>query len=163
MRLLFRFWNEARRGAYDPLFVSNGVAGPDADVSAPVAAYRHTDIHPSGHQVERVILMQHGSYHIGDFESQPQIEHGAAVLYRGVQKAETYMLHRLTTAETRRRVLDVHARSLTNSVVSFNAAHCNLMRCETGHLNDGSFLFNGLCREAGLASTFFSIIGSAKK
>ena len=73
------------------------------------------------------------------------------MLYRGVQKAETYMLHRLTTAETRRRVLDVHARSLTNSVVSFNAAHCNLMRCETGHLNDGSFLFNGLCREAGLA------------
>ena len=45
---------------------------------------------------------------------------------------------------------DVHARSLTDSVVSFNAAHCNLVRTETGYLNDESFLFDGLCREVGL-------------
>ena len=123
VKLLFRFWNEARR---------------------------YHDVHPSGHTAERLILMQHGSYHIGEIESQPRIEQGEAVLYRGVQKAETYVLHRLTTAEIRRRVMEVHARSLTDSVVSFNAAHCNLMRCETGYLNDGSFLFDGLCREAGL-------------
>ena len=150
VRLLFRFWNQARRGAYNPLFLSNGVAKPGADVNAPVAAYRHHDVHPSGHTDERLILMQHGSYHIGDLESQPRVDQGEAVLYRGVQKAETYVLHRLATAETRGRVMAVHARNLRDSVASFNAAHCNLMRCETGYLNDGSFLFDGLCMEAGL-------------
>ncbi len=153
VRLLFRFWNAARRGARDPLFVSNGMAGPDVDVTAPVAAFRHHDVHPSGHAAECLILMQHGSYHIGEIESQLRIEHGEAVLYRGVQTAETYVLHRLTTPEIRRRVMAVHARSLTDSVASFNAAHCNLMRCETGYLNDGSFLFDGLCRETGLDPT----------
>ena len=150
VRLLFRFWNKARRGVYDPLFVSHGVAEPATDVTAPLAAFRHTDVQAPGRPFERLILMQHGSYHIGDIESQTRIEQGEAVLYRGVQTAETYVLHRLTTAETRQRVMDVHARSLTDSVVSFNAAHCNLMRCETGYLNDGSLLFDGLCRGAGL-------------
>ena len=150
VRMLFRFWNQARRGVYYPLFVSHGGAEPATDVTAPVAAYRHHDVHPTGRTTERLILMQHGSYHIGEIESQPRVDKGEAVLYRGIQMAETYVLHRLTTVETRRRVLEVHARSLTDSVVSFNAAHCNLMRCETGYLNDGSFLFDGLCREAGL-------------
>lgn len=150
VRLLFRFWNLARRGEQYPLYVSNGLAGPVTDVTAPIAAYRHTDIRESGSRAERLIWMQHGSYHIGDIDSQPLVGQGVAVLYRGVQKAETYVLHRLTTEETRRRVMDVHARSLTDSVVSFNAAHCNLMRCETGYLNDRSFLFDGLCPEAGL-------------
>jgi len=150
VRLLFRFWNAARQGAHDPLFVSNGVARPDADVSAPIAAYRYADVHPSGHTSERLIMMQHGSYHIGDIDSQSRIEHGEVVLYRGIQTAEVFVLHRLTTTETRRQVMNVHSESLTDSVISFNAAHCNLMRCETGYLNDRSFLFNGLCREARL-------------
>jgi len=70
--LLFRFWNEARRGVYDPRFVSHGMAGPAKDVKAPAAAYRYTDVQPSSHTVERLTLMQHGSYHIGDIESQPR-------------------------------------------------------------------------------------------
>lgn len=150
VRLLFRFWNPARQGAHDPLLVFNGVARPEADVRAPIAAYRHADVHPSGHASERLIMMQHGSYHIGDIDSQPWIEHGEVVLYRGIQTAEVFVLHRLTTTETRRRVMNVHASSLMDSVISFNAAHCNLMRCETGYLKDGSFLFDGLCRKAGL-------------
>ena len=163
VRLLFRFWNAARQGAHHPLFLSNGVAGTEADVTAPVAVYRHAGVHRSGHASEGLIMMQHGSYHIGNIDTQPRIEHGEVVLYRRVQTAEIFVLQRLTMAETRRRVMDVHARSLTDSVVSFNAAHCNLMRCETGYLKDGSFLFDGLCREAGLdpaapalRSTFYS-------
>ena len=53
VRLLFRFWNEARRGAYVPLFVSRGAAAIATDVTAPVAAYRHHDVHPSGHTAEQ--------------------------------------------------------------------------------------------------------------
>ena len=149
VRSLFRFWTEARRGKCHPLFVSHGIALA-GEVTAPIASYHHTDIYPSGHVSERLVLMQHGSYHIGEIESQPRFEQGDAALYRGVGTAETYLLHRLTTAEARRRVMNVHARSLTDSVVSFNTAHCNLMRCETGYLKDGSFLFDGLCHEAGL-------------
>ncbi len=58
VRLLFRFWNA---GAHDPLFVSNGVARADADVSAPTAAYRRADVHPSGHTSQHLMMMQHGS------------------------------------------------------------------------------------------------------
>ena len=72
------------------------------------------------------------------------------MLYRGIKKTETYLLQRLTTEDTRGRLMNVHARSLTDSVVSFNAVHCNLVRCETGFLNDRSFLFDSLSRAAGL-------------
>ncbi|MSV32697.1 MAG: hypothetical protein EXQ57_09270 [Bryobacterales bacterium] len=150
VRLLFGFWNRARRGDYDALYLSNGMAVPTADVTGPLAAYRHTDIHPTGSRRERLIFIQHGSYHIGDIQSQPLADRGEAVLYRGIQKAETYLLHRLTTKDIRERLTNIHARSLTDSVVSFNTVHCNLVRCETGFLNDRSFVFDGLCREAGL-------------
>lgn len=55
-----------------------------------------------------------------------------------------------STKDIRGRLINIHARSLTDSVVSFNTVHCNLVRCETGFLNDRSFVFDGLCREAGL-------------
>lgn len=149
VRLLFGFWNKARQGDHDALYLSNGMAVPTADVTAPLAAYRHTDVQPSDSAKEHLILIQHGSYHIGDIQSQPLIDRGEAVLFRGIQKAETYLLHRLTTEDIRGRLMNVHARSLTDSVVSFNAVHCNLVRCETELFNDRSFLFDGLCRLAG--------------
>ena len=154
---LFRFWNGARRSEYDVLYVSNGMVGPVADVTAPLAAYRHEDVHPYSSGKERLVLMQHGSYYIGDVQCQPLIDQGKAVLYRGIQNAETYLLHRLATDDLRARLMDVHARSLTDSVVSFNAVHCNLVRCETGHFNDRSFSFDGLCREVGLEPNDLSI------
>lgn len=150
VKLLFRFWNGARRGECEALYASNGKAGPFADVTAPLAAYRHEDVHSSGNWKERLILIQHGSYHIGDLQSQPLVDRGEAVLYRGIQNTETYLLHRLTNVDTRVRLNSVHAKSLTDSVVSFNAVHCNLVRCETGHFNDRSYILDGLCEEAGL-------------
>ena len=150
VKLLFRFWSKARRGECDALFVSNGMVGPLGDVTAPLAAYRHEDVHWSGSRRERLILIQHGSFHIGDIQSQPLADRGEAVLYRGIQNTETYLLRRLTTEDIRFRLNSVHAKSLTDSVASFNAVHCNLVRCETDHFNDRSFLLDGLCREAGL-------------
>jgi len=49
--------------------------------------------------------------------------------------------------------MDVHARTLADSVTSFNVAHCNVSRTETGHLNDKTFLLEELCQAAGLSST----------
>ena len=144
MQRLFRFRNDARRGAHDPLFVSNGLTDSARDLTSPIGAYHHEG---------RLILMQHGSYHISDMDGQPRIEQGEAVIVRGIQTAPKFLVYRLSTAALRRLVMDVHARSMTDSVVSFNAAHCNLMRTETGYLNDETFVFDRHCREVGLDST----------
>jgi hypothetical protein len=147
VKLLFTFWNRARQGELDTLFVSNGRCGLE-DATAPLAVYRHSDVNPCAR--ERVIFMQHGSYLIADMESQPHIDRGEAVLYRGLQKAEVFLLRRLITADVRRRLMRVHARTLADSVTSFNAMHCNVSRTETGWFNDRTFLLSDLCREAGL-------------
>lgn len=59
------------------------------------------------------------------------------------------MLHRLATSDLRTRWMSVHARTLADSVTSFNAVHCNVSRTETGWFNDRSFMLGDLCREAG--------------
>jgi AraC-like DNA-binding protein len=93
--------------------------------------------------------MQHGSYLIADMESQPHIDRGEAILYRGLQKAKVFLLRRLITADVRRGLLRVHARTLADSVTSFNAMHCNVSRTETEWFNDRTFMVSALCREAG--------------
>ena len=99
---------------------------------------------------DSLIAMQHGSYLIAPLDSQPLIERGEAVLYRGIQKAKIFKLQRLTTADTRSRLLSVHARNLEDSVTSFNGVHCNVSRTETSCFNDRSFLLGKLCAKVGL-------------
>ena len=147
MRLLFAFWNKARQGEVDALYVSNGMAGRE-DVTAPLAVYRHSEVCPSTR--ERLILIQHGSYLIADIKSQPCIDRGEAVLYRGIQSAEVFLFRRLTTPDVRLQLMSIHARTLADSVTSFNAVHCNVSRTETGSFNDRSFMLGSLCREQGL-------------
>ena len=146
VRLLFAFWNRARRGEVETLYLSNGMARK-ASVTAPLAVCRHSGV---SSRTERLVLIQHGSYLIADIESQPYIDRGEAVLYRGVQNAEIFLLRRLTTAGIRLRFISVHARSLADSVTSFNAVHCNVSRTETGWFNDQSFMLGELCQQAGL-------------
>jgi len=147
VRLLFDFWNKARNGVVDQLFLANGrvVSG---DVKAPLAVYRHPGLRFS--MGESLIVMQHGSYLIAALESQPFIDRGEAVLYRGIQKARVFTLQRVTTPAARSRLMTVHAQSLEDSVASFNAAHCNVSRTETGYLKDRTFLLGKLCENAGL-------------
>jgi len=147
VRLLFAFWHRARQGEVDALYVSNGMAGRE-DVTAPLAVYRHSEDYPFARG--RLILIQHGSYLIADIKSQPYIDRGEAVLYRGIQNAEVFLFHRLTTADVRLRLMSVHARTLADSVTSFNAVHCNVSRTETGSFNDRSFMLGDLCQEAGI-------------
>jgi hypothetical protein len=147
VRLLFAFWNRARHGEVDALYVSNGIAGPK-DVTAPLAAYRQSDVFPSTR--ERLILIQHGSYLIADIKSQPYIDRGEAILYRGIQNDQVFLVRRLATADVRLRFMNLHARTLADSVTSFNAVHCNVSRTETGSFNDRSFMLGDLCRESGL-------------
>ena len=122
VRLLFAFWNTARRGKRDAIYLANGTAGRDG-VTAPLAVYRHPDARPFAG--ERFILIQHGSYLIAETESQSYIDRGETVLYRGVQDAEVFLLRRLTNAGARSRLMSVHARTLADSVTSFDAVHCD--------------------------------------
>lgn len=137
--MLFQFWNKARRGEVELLYTANGVAGRGKKVTGPLAAYRHDD---AGR--DRLILMQHGSYSIVKLEDQPYLDRGEALLYRGIGKAKAFRLHRLRDGTVHEKVLDIHARTLTDSVVSFNAVHSNLARTETEYLNDRGVLFR-LC------------------
>ena len=118
------------------------------DVTAPLAVYRYSDVYPSTR--ERLLLIQRGSYLIADIKSQPYIDRGEAVLYRGIQNAEMFLFSRLTTADVRLRLMSVHARTLADSVTSFNAVHCNVSRLETGCFNDRSSMVGDLGLEAGL-------------
>ena len=147
VRLLFTFWNNARRGEVETLYLSNGMAGVDK-VRAPLAVYRHSDAGPL--KRERLILIQHGSYLIAEVESQPYLDQGEAVLYRGVQDAEEFLLRRLTSTDIRSRLMSVHARTLADSVASFNAVHCKVSRMETGWFHDRTFILGDLCLAAGL-------------
>jgi hypothetical protein len=147
VKLLFAFWNKARQGEVNALYMSSGMSGRE-DVTAPLAAYRQSDVYPCVR--ERLILIQHGSYLIADVKSQPYIDRGEAVLYRGIQNAEVFLLRRLTSTDVRLRLMSVHARTLADSVTSFNAVHCNVSRTETGSFNDRSFMLGDLRREAGL-------------
>jgi hypothetical protein len=117
-------------------------------VTAPMAVYRHSEVYPLTR--ERLIFMQHGSYLTADVKSQPYIDRGEVVLYRGIQHGVIFLLRRLTSPDIRLRLMSVHARSLADSVTSFNAVHCNVSRTETGSFNDRSFLLHELCLESGL-------------
>src|SRR5260370_4265818 len=110
VRLLFAFWNRARRGEVDALYLSNGMAGRES-VTAPLAVYRHSG-DSSG--TERLVLIQHGRYLIADIKSQPYIDRGEAVLYRGVQNSEIFLFRRLTTADIHFRFISDHAPSLAS-------------------------------------------------
>jgi hypothetical protein len=147
VRLLFAFWNRARQGDIQELFVSSGRARGN-DVTAPLAAYRQPGIYAS--MPDSIVLIQHGSYLIVDLESQPYIDRGDLVLYRGIQNAKRFTVYRLANTHTWLRLMEVHAQSLKDSVISFNAVHCNVSRTETGSFKDRTFLLEELCRTSGL-------------
>lgn len=150
VKRLFSFWNRSRRGEVNELFLANGTSGPPnrLDVTAPLAVYRTPNIH--SWEADSLVFIQHGSYLVVDVDSQPYIDRGQAVLYRGIQKAKVYILHRLTSADVHRRLMKVHVRSLADSVMSFNSVHCNVSRTETGYFNDRSYLLDTLCAAEGL-------------
>jgi hypothetical protein len=147
VRLLFAFWNNARRGERHELFLSNGKFRTN-DVAAPIAACHHRSDWPF--RTDRVIFIQHGSYLIANSNSQPEIENGKVVLYRGIQNNEVFNFYRLRNPDIRSKLLTVHKETLTDSVISFNAVHCNVARSETCFLNDRSPLLCEVASKAGL-------------
>lgn len=112
VQLLLSFWQNARRGDLNELFLSNGIIVPH-DVTAPIGAYRHKSAF--SWKKDSLILIQHGSYLITEIDTQPEIEKGTVILYRGIQNADIFRIYRIRDPETHLRLRKVHRETLVDS------------------------------------------------
>ena len=150
---VFKFWNAARTGQVDHVATRLG-SNIGETITAPIAVYRH----PFGWDKKPgYVFIQHGSYQIVECQSQPLLEQGYAVLYRGIGTAGNFKLLRfkaskLTAAHTRAWALYCEAewRMLSDSVISFRAIHDSVVRCETGHLHTRVHTSEKIAEECGL-------------
>jgi hypothetical protein len=92
VRLLFAFWNRARRGKVDALYLSNGMAGREG-VTAPPAVYRHSGV---SSRTERLVL-NHSPISIGARPFSTEV----------FRMPKHFGLRRLTTADIRLRFTSV--------------------------------------------------------
>jgi hypothetical protein len=150
---VFRFWNDARARRTDHVVTRMGI-NADGSITAPIAVYRH----PVGYNRKPgYIFIQHGSYQTIEQKSQPLIEKGLVVLYRGIEKtADFRYLHfdpsRL--APERFRAWSLYCKTqwwiLSDSSISFKAVHDSVVRCETSHLHERTYISEKLAAECGL-------------
>lgn len=151
---LFDCWSQARQGhGRDLQLCCQYGSVSDAEVRAPIAAYRHVR---RPYEIAGAMLIQHGSYQWIPFKNQPFIERGQALLYRGVGKSPEFRClqfhpERLSLAnrEIWRRYLDSQARMLSDSVLSFNTIHDRVVRCETESFRHASRLSDAIAAAAG--------------
>ncbi|MGH9395306.1 MAG: hypothetical protein ACRD18_00430 [Terriglobia bacterium] len=153
-KFLFRFWEQARGGPVVQRFCESGVISIN-ELKAPIAAYDYS--HEPGSR-RGLLLIQHGSYQWVDRESQPHIEEGKILLYRGVERAGVFRClsfepGKLSPAAWKvwRKYLTVQAQMLSDSALSFNTIHDRTKRAETAHLRDGTWLSDELAIQIGLA------------
>jgi hypothetical protein len=82
-KVLFQFWERARKGHAQQNVCKLGLLATK-EVKAPIATYHHA-LEPGSKWGS--LLIQHGSYQWIDLESQPHIERGEVLLYRGIERA----------------------------------------------------------------------------
>lgn len=150
---IFRFWERAREGRVVRRFRELGVVSAN-ELKAPIAVYDHQHWADSR---QGLLLIQHGSYQCVERPSQPYIETGEVLLYRGVEQVSVFRwlwfeLEKLSAIdmEVWRKYLNLQVQMLSDSVLSFNTIHDRTKRCETGHLRDGTWLSDDLATQAGL-------------
>jgi hypothetical protein len=153
-KILFRFWERARRGHVSQRFCELGVVSQN-ELKAPIAVYDH--LHEPRSR-RGLLIIQHGSYQWVERESQPDIESGQVLLYRGVERAPVFLHLGFEPEglspfdlEVWHKYLTLQAQMLSDSVLSFNTIHDRTKRCETSHLQDGTWLSDDLATQAGLA------------
>jgi hypothetical protein len=124
-------------------------------LKAPIAAYDHSR-EPGSRR--GFLIIQDGCHRWVDRASQPHIECGQVLLYRGVEQAPLFRYlefesERLSSVglEAWHKYLALQAQMLSDSVLSFKTIHDCTRRCETTHLQDGSGLSDDLAIQAGIA------------
>lgn len=151
---IFAFWNNARAGNRTRVHMEHGSVSP-LGVTAPLAVYLHED---RVWKRTGYMLIQHGSYqHVGR-DDQPELADGFVHLYRGVQEAKVFRYFHfdvgaLPTSQRAawKAYLTTQAEVLSDSAVSFNSIHDRTSRCETGGLNDRSFVTDEIATRNGLS------------
>jgi hypothetical protein len=150
---LFEFWHQARGGLARCVHLSLGSLNNDT-LCAPIAVYRARQYR---HETDPWLFIQHGSYQWISLADQPQVEAGHVLLYRGIENEPAFRypyleqdLRNPASQRTRQRYLALQWRMLSDSVLSFNTIHDRTKRCETGFLNDGTWLADRLAGKAGL-------------
>lgn len=151
---LFEFWRQARMRQVRRAYFSRG-SYTDNGLSAPVAVYR-AKLLPTA-DTDLWLFIQHGSYQWISLADQPHLNEGHVLLYRGVQKETAFRYPRFERAlqrpenqKTWNRYVVLQWKMLSDSRLSFNTIHDRTKRCETGFLNDGTWLADRLAAEAGL-------------
>jgi hypothetical protein len=150
---LFEFWAQARRREVDRVYLSLG-SFTESTLCAPVAVYRARL--GSHDESDQWLFIQHGSYQWISSADQPHVEEGCVLLYRGIQREQTFRYQSLerdrqpTHQWTWKRYLALQWKMLSDSSLSFNTIHDRTKRCETAVLNDGTWLADRLAGEAGL-------------
>ncbi len=149
---LFEFWRQARRGLAKRVHLSLGSFWENT-LHVPIAVYLTKQFR---HDVDQWLFIQHGSYQWISLADQPHVD-GYVLLYRGIEKETTFRYrrfeHDLRNPEDQRSwsfYLELQWQMLSDSVLSFNTIHDRTKRCETGFLNDGTWLADRLAGEAGL-------------
>lgn len=140
-RLLQDFWNKSRDGNMSPVLIQNVSAGLD-NFEAPIAVFKIYP-HTSYQRRPYYLFIQHGSYLLIPAQSQPLIESGFVLLYRGIGLSNKFRIYQMPEDEL---LLNSYKETLKNSlldsVISFNTIHSSIHRAETCHLLDSTHLFS---------------------
>ncbi len=150
-RVVFDFWERARRGIAERVIVQDGRLA-DGSVEAPIGVYRYTDRFGE----KQYVLIQHGSYQYLPVDEQPELEAGLVLLHRGIGDDKVF---RWCEARSRRDAewkgawaayTRLQFEILSRSDVSFNSIHDRTKRAETSHLHDDTWLTDELAARHGL-------------
>ncbi len=147
---MLEFWRLARQSLAARVVCVEGqitraaVTAPMAVYSAPMAVF--------GRGSSSYVFLQHGSYQLVSPDEQPLVESGKVMLYRGIGAEAQYRfhqadLHSSAFAAFWQRYSLVQAEVLSDSVQSFKSIHDRTKRCETSHLQDGTWFTNDVARK----------------
>ncbi len=140
-RLLQDFWDKSRNGNVSPVVIQNVSAGLN-NFEAPIAIFK-IDSRIIYQRKPYYLFIQHGSYLLVPVQSQPLIESGFVLLYRGIGSSKKFHVYQMPEEELLlKHYQETLKNSLVDSVTSFNTIHGSLHRTETSHLLDSSHLFS---------------------
>ena len=139
VKKLFDFWNNARKAKITQLYFSFGNIS-QLNVLSPVAIYEHKDT---------AIIIQHGSYQFVKPDEQPFLKEGFFLLYRGIGNESTFKHYKIKDENLYCELMNIHSKSLVDSVVSFNTIHSNIKRCESAALNHDTYILHHYAEDIG--------------
>lgn len=109
--------------------------------------------------------MQHGSYLQIPVSQQPMLENtGFVLVHRGIGKANKFNITRMPEdSYLIDQYREVQLYYFSDSVRSFNVAHANTFRCETGHLKSEIPLLSERVHDEKIYTRLHMLLGSTNQ